>query len=269
MLRNLNEIIGYTLQATDGDIGRCEDFLFDDQFWIVRYMLADTNTWLPGAKKTLISPNSVGNPDCETTHLPIALSRELIKNSPLLDEHQPVSREYEANFFDYYGYDYYWMGAEQRRSYTDPIASAKLSAEVSIADSEEINDALSIEEGHLRSAKEVQGFSIKSLDGDIGHVDGFILNDVNWTIEYLIVDTRNWLPSSRNVLISPNWLSSVNWVEKSVCVGLTSEQITNSPKFDINKSINPDIENLLRNFYAELTKQLKSKKDRHENSQGF
>ncbi len=249
------------MQATDGDIGRCEDFLFADQFWIVRYMLADTNTLLPRAKKTFISPNSVDNPDCKTTRLHITLSWELIKNSPLLDEHQPVSREYEANFFDYYGYGYYWMGAEQWRSYTDPIASAKLSAEVSIADSEEINDALSIEEGHLRSAKEVQGYSIKSLDGDIGHVDGFILNDVNWTIEYLIVDTKNKLPSSRSVLISPNWLSSVNWVERSVWVGLTSEQITNSPKFDINKSINPDIENLLRNFYDELTKQLKSKKD--------
>jgi hypothetical protein len=261
MLRNSNEIIGYTLQATDGDIGCCEDFLFDDQFWIVRYMLANTNTWLPGAKKTLISPNSVGDPDRETKHLPISLSRELIKNSPLLDEHKPVSREYEANFFDYYGYGYYWMGAEQWRSYTDPIASAKLSAEVSIADSEEINDALSIEEGHLRSAKEVQGYSIKSLDGDIGHVDGFILNDVNWTIEYLIIDTKNWLSSSRKVLISPNWLSSVNWVERSVRVGLTSEQIINSPEFDVNKSINPDIENLLRNFYDELTKQLKSKKD--------
>jgi hypothetical protein len=202
------------LQATDGDIGRCEDFLFADQFWIVRYMLADTNTLLPRAKKTLISPNSVGNPDCKTTRLHITLSWELIENSPLLDEHQPVSREYEANFFDYYGY--YWMGAEQWRWYTDSIASAKLSAEVSIADSEEINDALSIEEEHLRSSKEVQGYSIKSLDGDIGHIDGFILNDVNWTTEYLIVDTKNGLSSSRNVLISPNWLSSINWIERSI-----------------------------------------------------
>ncbi len=250
MLRNLNEITGYSLHATDGEIGRCKDFLFDDQRWVVRYMLADISAWLPGSKKTLISPISLGEPDWKTSQLPIALSRELIKNSPLLDEHKPVSREYEANFFDYYGYGYYWMGAGPWGAYTDPIALAKGPPKTSATDNGELPKAASIEEGHLRSAKEVEGYTIMATDSDIGHVKDFILNDVDWSIRYIVVDTNNWLPGGRKVLIAPNWLSSVSWVERTVHVNLSAEKIKNSPEYNPDDFLDPEYENSLHAFYG-------------------
>ena len=54
MLRNIDYLTsGYILTAEDGDIGRCKDFLFDDRYWTIRYMVADTGKWLPGRKALL------------------------------------------------------------------------------------------------------------------------------------------------------------------------------------------------------------------------
>jgi len=55
MLRNAKGILNYVLQAKDGEIGRCKDFLFDDEKWTIRYIVADTRNWLPG-RKVLVAP---------------------------------------------------------------------------------------------------------------------------------------------------------------------------------------------------------------------
>jgi uncharacterized protein YrrD len=256
MLRSLNEITGYSLQATDGDIGCCEDFIFDDQSWVVRYMLADTNAWLPGSKKTLISPVSLGEPDWKTTQLSITLTKKLIKNSTERDEHKQVSREYEARFFDYYNYDYYWMGAGLWGSYPAPTTLANTIPKASITDDEELNKVESIDDGQLRSAKEVEGYTIKSIDGEIGHVEDFILNDEDWTIAYLVVNTASWLLLSRKVLIAPSWLASVSWIKRSVCINLTSAQIKKSPEYDTTKLIDTDNEDIVHNFYQKLKEKI-------------
>jgi len=54
MLRSIKEIYNYVLQAEDGEIGRCKDFLFDDEHWTVRYMVVDTGKWLLGKKSAYI-----------------------------------------------------------------------------------------------------------------------------------------------------------------------------------------------------------------------
>jgi len=78
MLRSSKEMKNYTLQAKDGKIGRCKDFLFDDQFWTVRYMVANTGKWLPG-RKVLISPISLEKPDWVSMRLPVRLTKEQIE----------------------------------------------------------------------------------------------------------------------------------------------------------------------------------------------
>lgn len=45
---------------------------------------------------------------------------------------------------------------------------------------------------HLRSALEVSGYVIRALDGDLGHVEDVLFDDVNWATRYLVVDTSNW-----------------------------------------------------------------------------
>lgn len=244
MRRSLNEISGYHLQGIDAEIGRCKDFLFDDRHWVVRYMVADTHAWLPGGRKVLISPISLGEPNWEDKSLPIKLMREAIERAPSLDEHKPVSREDENKFFAHYGYGQYWTGAETWGAYAYPALLADSKALDPFANRPDM------QEGHLRSANEVKGYGIQATDGAIGHVEDFILSDDNWAIVYLVVDTLNWLPGGRKVLIAPDWLDSVSWAKHSVDINLSVQQIKDSPQFDPDVFIDEDYENKLHSYYA-------------------
>src|SRR5512142_2106896 len=59
MQKPITALTGYALGAEDGEIGSVEDFLFDDNFWAVRYLVANTARWLPG-RRVLISPVALG-----------------------------------------------------------------------------------------------------------------------------------------------------------------------------------------------------------------
>ena len=56
----------------------------------------------------------------------------------------------------------------------------------------------------------VDGHHIQATDGEIGHVEDFIIDDETWAIRYLIVDTQNWWPGKK-VLVSPQWIERVSW----------------------------------------------------------
>lgn len=254
ILRSLNEITGYSLQASDGNIGCCEDRLFDDKIWFFRYMLADTSAGLPSSKNTLPSPISLSEPNGKNTQLPVTLTRELLENNPQRDEHKPVSREYETNFFDYYGYGYYWIGAGPWGSSAAPIALAKVTPDANVTDDGERIKEVSTKERDLRYAKKVEGYTIESIYGEMGQVEDFVLNDVDWTIAYIIVNARNWLLSGRKVLIVPSWLSSVSWVKRMVSINLTSEKIEGSPEYDPSQLIDPEYEVTFHDFYEKLKK---------------
>ena len=227
MKRSLNGLTGFTLQAIDGEIGRCKDFLFDDRDWVVRYMVADTHKWLPGGRKVVISPVSLGTPDWPENHLPVNLTRERIENCPPLEEHTTVSRQYEINLFNYYGYGYYWMGPEVWGPSPYPTTLMDIDRKPEFT-----HDMPG--ENHLRSANEIHGYHIQASNGQIGHVDDFVLNDGTWAIDYLIIDTRNWLPGGQKVLISPKSVTEIDWAENKVFVDLNEEVIKNSPSFTLD-----------------------------------
>lgn len=242
MLRSLNEIIHYQLKGIVDEIGHCKDFLFDDRSWVVRYMVVDTKKWLSGGRKVLISPISLGEPDWQNQQFPVLLSRESIEKSPLLEEHKPVSQHYETAYFNYYGYGYYWMGSAPWGAYINPGP---------LIDAEPLkNETDSPLERNLRSTNEVIGYDIQATDGAIGHVENFILDDDQWTIAYIVVATRNWLPGGRKVLIAPSWLESVSWVDRSVTVKLTAQKIKDSPEYNPEEFIDPNYEEDLHKFYG-------------------
>lgn len=243
MLRSTKELTGYVLQATDGDIGRCKDFLFDDELWTVRYMVADTGKWLPG-NRVLISPISLGEPDWKSKHFPVMLTKDQVKGAPPLTEDEPVSRQHEATLFQYYGYPYYWAGS----ALWGPAATpAQLRGRVEEAHHPTPPEA----EGdpHLRSVDEVTGYHIVASDGEIGHVEEFIVEDDTWAIRYLVVDTRNWLPG-RKVLLSPHWVEELDWADETAAVGMSRDQVKASPEYDHRQPINRDYETRLYDFYG-------------------
>jgi hypothetical protein len=246
MLRSLDELLGYTLAAEDGEIGQCKDFLFDDQKWAIRYMVADTATWLPG-RHVLISPTSLGEPNWSGKLFPVKLTKEKVKNSPPLETDMPVSREYEKRLFKFYGHPYYWIGHNVWGYSAYPASLYGMARE----EEKDVKEEQVEEEqpNHLRSAKEVKGYYIHATDDRIGHVEDFIVEDKTWIIRYIVVDTRNWLPGGKKVLVSSDWVTEIRWEEKGLAVDLSRDTIKNSPEYDPNIPVNREYEVRLYDFY--------------------
>jgi uncharacterized protein YrrD len=227
MLRTAGELKGVTIEAMDGDIGSVQDLYFDDHTWTVRYVVVDTGTWLPG-RQVLVSPfafQSVpGAPRLRTS-----LTKERVQNSPSIDADRPVNRQREIEFSQYYGYPYYWAGPNRWGDLAYPAMPppSKVDQEVleSLAREQEGGDP------HLRSARDVMGYYIHATDGDLGHVEDFLVDAETWAIRYIIVDTRNWLPG-RHVLVSPEWIQQVSWEDSKVYVELSKRHIEAAPEFD-------------------------------------
>ena len=158
MLRSVNEAFNYVLQGEDGEIGRCKDFLFDDRFWTIRYMVADTGKWLPG-KKVLVSPISLGEPDWDSRRFPVKINKKEIEEAPELDEDAPVSREYEMRWMEHYGWSYYWFGGGLWGPSSNPTGLYAKGKKEGIKEEE-----TEIGKSHLRSAKEVTGYHIQATD---------------------------------------------------------------------------------------------------------
>jgi hypothetical protein len=232
MLRTVKSLESFAIDATDGTIGQVKNCYFDDESWVVRYFVVDTSKWL-GGREVLISPYSIGQPDWAGSILPAKISKQQVKDSPGIDSDKPVSRQFEESFLGYYGYPYYWgsVGLWGGGYYpADYIYGADVGG---YSGYQGYLRAPSTAEGdpHLRSCNEVQGYHIKASDGEIGHVQGFLLDDATWSIRYLIVKTSNWWVGHQ-VLLSPEWINEVSWSNSQVVVSPDRQAIKNSPLYD-------------------------------------
>jgi hypothetical protein len=253
MLYNAGVLEGFILSAPDGEIGRVEDFYFDDDAWVIRYLVVNTGTWLSG-REVLISPSSLGKVDWNGRRIGVRLSKNRVENSPDIDTHKPISRQHETDLHDYYGYPYYWGG----RFLWGPVAYPGGFAHPSREVAEEtplkrrslnaLREKQRTEDQHLRSTRVVSDYSIEALDGEIGHVEDFILDDESWAIRYIVVDTRNWWPGKK-VLVSPQWISGVSWNETKARVDLPRELIKQAPEYDKHIAITRDYENRVYRHY--------------------
>ncbi|MGA2117715.1 MAG: PRC-barrel domain-containing protein [Bryobacteraceae bacterium] len=236
----------FAIRATDGELGTIDDIYFDDETWAIRYLIVDTGGWL-GGRRVLISPISVVHTDWEAKRLDVALTKRQVEHSPEIDTHKPVSRQHEAGYFGYYGYPYYWGGpylwgaaAYPAGLATPPTASTEAMAARIRRESTD---------SHLRSGEAVTGYNIEAADGEIGHVDGFVVDDEAWAIRYIEVATRNWWPGKK-VLLSPAWIERVGWTDSRVYVGLSREAIKDAPEYVESMAITREYENRLYFHYG-------------------
>jgi len=254
MLCSTKELRDYHPAARDGEIGRVRDVLFDDQQWGIRHLVIDTGGWLTG-RAVLVSPHAIEGLDRAQRRIQVALSRKQIQNAPGIETDQPVSQQHEAAYYDYYGFPYYWAGTGLWGAAAYPMAGAGLAAAlppdgaVPREAAERARAEQASGDSHLRSSNEVTGYDIAARDGHIGHVDDFLFEDRSWQIRYAVVDTRNWLPG-RLVLISPQWIESIDWAEHAAHVRLTHEAIKSSPPYDREKQIGIEDERRMASHYA-------------------
>ena len=227
MLHDIAEVYGLSPCATDGEIGTVDDAYFSDDIWTVRFLVIDTGGWLTG-RKVLVTPRSVQRLDVPQGVLQLALTREQIRKSPDYDSDKPVSRQYEADYYTYYGYPYYWSGPYLWGASDYPIPpGAPVGGPAPGAD-EEVRVRMERERAkgdpHLRSSKEVSGYAIEAIDGDLGHVETFLFDDATWRIAAVVIDTRNWWPG-KHVVVSPMRIEAIDWSERRVRLSLTRERI--------------------------------------------
>ena len=239
MLIKAKELKGFSLRSIDGDIGSASEFLFDDQYWTIRYLVANTASWLSG-KKVLISPYSLTGVNQDDQEVSASLTKKQVENSPSIDTDKPVSRQYEGAYNGYYGYPGYWGGPYAWGVYPY-IERDRTRWNLSAAENARTD-------WHLRSTKEVTGYNLLAIDGEIGHVDDFIIDDETWTIRYLVVATRNWWPGKK-VLISPKWIDSVSWDNKEVAVDISRETIKTAPEYTDESLFTRDYETGLYGHY--------------------
>jgi uncharacterized protein YrrD len=191
MLHLAHEIAGTVVRGTDGELGTLKDFYFRDDDWTVRYLLVDTGTWF-GGKKVLVSPASVEG-DWGKTGVHLNLTQEEVRHSPALNDTAGEADNVDAQ----------------------PFLVAKEGGSLH----------------HLRSVNSSKGYHIHATNGEIGHVDDFLIGQESWRIRYLLVDTSNWI-GGRSVIVSSDALERVDQEHGKLYVTATREAIEHAPSFE-------------------------------------
>lgn len=247
------------VRGTDGVLGRVDDVLFDDRFWHLRYFVVDTGVWLSG-RRVLISPLAIPPATNDLSCLAARLTQAQVRASPSFDDVAPPTREQEKALHAHYQWPPYWAG-------TVPLAGDVLPDPVTttMSDAPPVTEAARgkpdaarpvassavqavADDPHLRSARQVRGHRIAATDGELGHVDDFLVDPRTWQIRYLIVDTRNWWPG-RKVVIAPLWLNRVSWTEARVFVDLARDAIKAAPEYDEHRTFTRDYADQLHRHY--------------------
>ncbi|MBP8866769.1 MAG: PRC-barrel domain-containing protein [Propionivibrio sp.] len=239
MLGQAKTLEKFALFSLDGEIGNIKEFYFDDKHWTIRYLVVDTGNWLI-SRNVLISPYSLTSVDAKFKIIFIDSTKHQIENSPSINSDKPISEEFERDYFGFYGFPMYWGGPYMWGP--SPYIVRDRNLWKKYANGEKAWNP------HLRSTREVSGYSIHATDGEIGHVVDFIIDDETWAIRYLVIDTQNWWPGKK-VLLSPLWVERVNWSESQVFVTMSRSTIKESPEYIEEDMLNREYEIKLHQHY--------------------
>ncbi len=232
MLNKAKELLGFRIHARDGEIGDVYDVLFDQEGWIARYLVVETALFL--GRRVLISIGAVkGEPDSIAKEFHVDLTRDQVKNSPVVDTELPITRKVEKAVNDYYRWPLYW-NTSMAAGYVVPV-----SPPVAVAEPEQAT--------HLRSLREMTHYAIHASDGKLGHVEDLIV-DPQGRVLYLIIDTKNWLPGKK-VLIAVSWIKTISYADEEVTTDLSRSEIRRSPPYDQRVLLSREYEEDLYKYY--------------------
>jgi hypothetical protein len=246
MLVSLRDKIGMAIHAKDGEIGKVVDFYLDDREWIIRYMIGKTGFWLLG-RHVMIPSAMIEQKDWGNKSFNVSLSRRQIEESPLLDIDKMLARNTDRQsaqpidgkaVFGYAGYS----GTDPFTKYSAvPFIITETTKRSIVADEES-------EGCSLQSAASLFGYEISTNDGILGYVEDFILHEQDWSIRFMIIDTRKG-PGSKKILIAPEWIDWISWRQKKVSVSLDKEKIGACPDFDMGLPLSDEVEKSLIDYF--------------------
>jgi uncharacterized protein YrrD len=253
MLVKLHELQGYTLQAKDGLVGKIEDFYFDDECWVLRYVVVAVGAWLLHRHSVLIVPAAFSSLDQQHKIIHLELTLDRIASSPAADTTKPISRQYEERLARHYQWSAYWASPfgevydQEGIAYPgQPGTGTKKTAREEIKEHNP-NDT------HIRSIKAVTKYKADAADGELGQVEDFIVDNTTWKICYLQIGTGAWW-SNRHVLLSAQLITDISWDNKSVSFKLNRQTIQAAPVYDPAWPITDTYEQQLARYYRSRDK---------------
>lgn len=242
MKRSLHNLTGYTIESTDETRGKVRDLLFDDETWVVRYVDAGFKD-ISDRRRFLIPRHFLATPDWQEKRIKVALNRSEIEACPDMDEKTPVSREYEKELNRHLRIEDYWPSI-----YSAPAGAGvfypprPIRIPTKLVNEEELDTS-------LRSFREVKGYAIRASGDRLGQVEDLIVDDGDWQVIYLVVDTSRWKPWSKSVVLSISWMDNISYEKQEIVTSLDPEQIKDAPGFDPAHPIGMDYEKALHDYY--------------------
>jgi uncharacterized protein YrrD len=235
MKRSLKELYGYSLKVKDGTKGKVRDFLFDEETWTLRYMVTDLGN-LFSDKKVVIPRVFFDKPDWEQHQFLIHMTSDEIERSPKLEEHQPVSRQYEELLNRFFGFRNYWS-ASYIPSFGMPEMAIpnQFEGPLKVIREEDIDS-------RMRSFREVNGYQVECLDKKSGQVTDFIIDDKTWQIVYFIIDIGSWYSRNKRVMLAANRITEINYESQKIGIDQSSTVLEKAPEFDPKVPVNVEYE---------------------------
>jgi hypothetical protein len=229
------------LRGSDGDVGRVEDLLVD-QDWVVRYVVVMPGSWI--RQRVVISPISIEGLDWAARRVDVRLTQQQIRDSPDLLAAGPLTRGAEAAYARYYGFPAYW-GGPGLWAWAGRPGALDSGPPAGYAPPPETEASAS----GIRSARGFRGRHLMARDGEIGHVDNCIIEDESWTLPYFLIDTSNWI-GGRHVLVPTAAVREQDPGDRHLALDLTVERIRSAPEYDASQPLDSLLEGRLRAHYG-------------------
>jgi hypothetical protein len=243
-MMSMNELCKFEASATDEELGKITDVLFDDREWHIRYLVVRTGSRLRG-REVLVSPTAAKAPQVRERIVPLDLDHSQVESSPPLERARTVSRQREEEIARHFRWPLYWTSY----SLAIPLVPDWPGPENPDVAPSRTGPERAAEGGRLRSFQEVSKYGLDAKDGRLGHVSDFLFHASFWKIRYMVVETRSILPGDK-VIVALRWIQGIDWGAQRVHVDLEKKSIENAPAYHPDQPLTPEYENELYNYYG-------------------
>ncbi len=198
------DMYGTALEGIDGRVGVLYDILFDDRSWRLRHLVVSLDRWFLG-RQVLLDPEVIEWGDGPDQRPRVRLTKQEVRQSPSVESDLPMARRASEAAAQVLVWEAYW-------------------ANVPNTPAEPQGDP------NLRSTKMLSGLHLHCIDGQLGHVEDFLIDRQTWSVRDLVVDTRNWWPG-KHVLVEPTLVESISWADREIRLSLRRDQVEDRPAY--------------------------------------
>ena len=230
---SVREILGWSVEASDGRIGWVRDVYLEDRHWTIRHVVVDTLHGL-GGRRVLLPPQAIEHVDRARRVLQTPLTGHQVSLGPSSDLDRPVSGQHGLDLGRYYRFPSYVVSVGAAVVLAPAILDRTLDAH---------------HDRHLRSVRAIRGYHVHATDGDVGRAADFLLENAAWEIGHMVVSVGLWWPT-RTVLVPVGWIAEVSWGAGTVEVSLPAEVIRLAPEYDTAVGVGPQYEERLEGYYG-------------------